>query len=197
MAETWPRFMITDMSAEVLASTEQKMKRTLDAMERDFERVRTGGASASLIDAIHVDHQGQRTRLVELATITIPDPRQIVILPWDPKSLRSIGTAISQSRIGLTPTIDGSTIRLYVPALSEERRRELVGLVRKRMDQARVEIRAVRHEALAALRARDPRRPVGSDDVHRETDLLQRMTDRFIAEVDRLGQIKEKSVLRL
>jgi ribosome recycling factor len=81
--------------------------------------------------------------------------------------------------------------------LSEERRRELVGLVRKRTDQARVEIRAVRHEALAAVRARDPRRPVGSDDVHRETDVLQRMTDRFIAEVDRLGQIKEESILRL
>ena len=189
--------MIANMSAEVLASTEQKMKRTLDAMERDFQRVRTGGASASLIDAIQVDHQGKRARLVELATITIPDPRQIVIRPWDPKSLRSIGTAISQSRIGLTPTIDGSTIRLYVPALSEERRRELVGLVRKRMDQARVEIRAVRHEALAAVRARDPRRPVGSDDVHRETDVLQRMTDRFIAEVDRLGQSKEESILRV
>jgi ribosome recycling factor len=189
--------MITNMSAEVLASTEQKMKRTLDAMERDFQRVRTGGASASLIDAIHVDHQGQRARLVELATITIPDPRQIVIRPWDPKSLRSIGTAISQSRIGLTPTIDGSSIRLYVPALSEERRRELVGLVRKRMDQARVEIRAVRHEALAAVRARDPKNLVGSDDVHRETAELQRLTDRFVAEIDRLGQIKEASILRL
>lgn len=189
--------MITDMSAEVLASTEQKMKLTLDALERDFQRVRTGGASASLIDAIHVDHQGQRVRLVQLATITIPDPRQIVIRPWDPKTLRSIGTAISQSRIGLMPTIDGTTIRLYVPALSEERRRDLVGLVRKRMDQARVEIRALRHEALAAIRARDPKRLVGSDDVPRETALLQRLTDRFAAEIDRLGQLKEESILRL
>ena len=185
------------MSAEVLAATEQKMTRTIEAMERDFQRVRTGGASASLIDAIHVDHQGRRARLVELATITIPDPREIVIRPWDPKSLRSIGTAISQSRIGLTPTIDGSAIRLYVPALSQERRLELVGLVHNRMDQARVELRALRHEALAALRARDPKLPVASDDVHRKTDRLQRMTDRFIAEVDRLGRIKEESVLRL
>jgi ribosome recycling factor len=185
------------LSAEVLASTEQKMKRTLEAMMRDFQRVRTGGASASLIDAIHVDYQGQRARLIELASITIPDPRQIVIRPWDPKSLRSIGTAISQSRMGLTPTIDGSAIRLHVPAQSEERRRELVSLIHKRMDQARGEIRAVRHEALAALRARDPKRLVGSDDVHLETALLQRMTDRFMAEIDRLGQIKEESVLRL
>lgn len=185
------------MSADVLAATEEKMTRTLAAMERDFLRVRTGGASAALVDAIHVDYQGHRARLIELANITIPDPRQIVIRPWDPASLRTIGTAISQSRIGLTPTIDGSAIRLYVPALSEERRRELGGLVRKRMDQAHVEIRTLRHEALAAVRTRDRERSVGSDDVHRETAVLQQMTDRFTAEIDRLGQIKEESVLRL
>jgi ribosome recycling factor len=185
------------MSADVLATTEQKMARTLDAMERDFQRVRTGGASASLVDAVQVDHQGRRTRLIELAAITIPDPRQIVIRPWDPASLRAIGTAISLSRIGLAPTIDGSAIRLYVPALSEERRRELVSLVRKRMDQARFEIRALRHEALAAVRAKDRERLVGSDDVHREAALLQRMTDRFATEIDRLGQVKEDNILRL
>lgn len=189
--------MIAGMSAEVLAAAEQKMARTLDGMERDFQRIRTGGASASLVDAIQVDHQGRRARLIEVASITIPDPRQIVIRPWDPSSLRAIGTAISHSRIGLTPTIDGSAIRLYVPAMSEERRREIVELVRKRMEQARVEIRAVRHETLAEVRARDPKRLVGSDDVHRETAFLQRMTDRFIAEIDRLGQIKEANVLRL
>jgi ribosome recycling factor len=182
---------------QLLASTERKMTRALDAMERDFQKVRVGGASPALVDAIHVDHRGRRTRLVQLADITIPDPRQIVILPWDPSTLRAIGTAISQSRIGLTPTIDGSAIRLYVPAMTEERRRELAGLVRKRMDQARVEIRALRHEALAAVRAPDRDRPVGEDDVHRETALLQRMADRFVAEIDRLGRIKEESVLRL
>jgi ribosome recycling factor len=185
------------MSADILAATEEKMTRTLAAMERDFQRVRTGGASASLVDAIHVDHQGHRARLIELANITIPDPRQIVIRPWDPASLRAIGTAISQSRIGLTPTIDGSAIRLYVPALSEERRRDLVGIVNKRMEQARIEIRTLRHEALAAIRARDVERRAGSDDIQRETAVLQRMTDRFAAEIDRLGQIKEESILRL
>ena len=185
------------MSTEDLASTEQKMARSIEAMERDFQLFRVGGASASLVDAIHVDHQGRRARLIELADIAIPDPRQIVIRPWDPTSLRAIGTAISQSRIGLTPTIDGGTIRLYVPAMTEERRRELVGLVHKRMDQARVEIRAVRHEALAAIRARDPKHLVGADEVKRETAQLQRMTDRFAAEIDRLGRIKEEIVLRL
>jgi ribosome recycling factor len=185
------------MSAEVLTSTEQKMARALEAMERDFQRIRTGGASAALLDAVSVDHHGHRARLIEVAGVSVPDPRQIVITPWDPGSLRAIGTAISQSRIGLTPTIDGPSIRLYVPAMTEERRRELVGLVRKRTDQARVEIRTVRHEALAAVRERDPKRPAGSDDIHREVAVLQRLTDRYVAEIDRLGQVKEESLLRL
>lgn len=185
------------MSTEVLASAEQKMTQALDAMERDFHRLRIGGASASLIDGIHVDHQGRRARLVEMANVTIPDPRQIVIRPWDPTSLRAIGTAISQSRIGLTPTIDGLAIRLYVPAVTEERRLELVGHVQKRIERAHAEIRVLRHEALAAARAQDADRHVGADDVRREIALLQRMTDRFAAEIDRLGRLKEESILRL
>ncbi len=185
------------MSTQLLASTEQKMARTLEAMERDFRQVRIGGASASLLNAIHVDHQGKRARLIELADVTIPDPRQILVRPWDPTALRAIGAAISQSRIGLTPTVDGPAIRLYVPAMSEERRRELTGLVRKRMDQARVEIRVLRQQALAAVRAGDRERLVSQDEVHRETTRLQRMADRFAAEIDRLGRFKEESLLRL
>lgn len=185
------------MSTQLLASAEQKMTRTLDAMERDFQQVRIGGASASLLNAIHVDHQGKRSRLIELANVTIPDPRQIVIRPWDPSALRAIGAAISQSRIGLTPTIDGPAIRLYVPAMTEDRRRELADLVRKRMDQAHVEVRVLRQQALAAVRAGDRERLVSQDEVHRETALLQRMADRFAAEIDRLGRIKEESLLRL
>ncbi len=95
------------MSAKIWRPQNRRC-RVLEAMERDFQKLRVGGASASLVDAIHVDHQGRRARLVEMANVTIPDPRQIVIQPWDPGSLRAIGTAISQSRIGLTPTIDGS-----------------------------------------------------------------------------------------
>jgi ribosome recycling factor len=157
--------------------------------------VRVGAASASLLDAILVDHQGRRARLVEMANVTIPEPRQILIRPWDPSSLRSIGTAISQSRIGLTPTIDGGAIRLYVPALSEERRQEIVALVAARMERARVELRAIRHEALATLKTRDPDRRVGIDEITRETGRLQRMTDRFASEIDRLGRIKQESIL--
>jgi ribosome recycling factor len=183
------------MNDEILPGVEPKMARVLAAMERDFQRLRTGAASASLLDDVHVDHHGRRARLIEVASVTIPDPRHIVIRPWDPASLRAIGSAISQSRIGLTPTVDGPAIRIYVPAMTEDRRRELVALVHRRMDQARVDIRAVRHEALAALR--DPKRAIGADEVRREVGRLQAMTDRFVAEIDRLGQLKEASLMRL
>jgi ribosome recycling factor len=182
---------------KILATAEAKMARTLDAMERDFQKVRVGAASGALLDAIFVDHQGRRVRLIEIASVSIPDPRQIVIRPWDPGSLRAIGTAISQSRIGLTPTIDGGAIRLYVPALSEERRLELVGLVHARMERAKVELRTIRHEALTTLRAQDRARGVGADDIAHETELVQRTTDRFASEIDRLGRIKEEGILRL
>jgi ribosome recycling factor len=187
---------MSPLSTEILASAERRMTRSLSALERDLQQVRVGGASASLLDAIQVDHQGRRTRLIELANISIPDPRQIVIRPWDASSLRAIGTAISRSKVGLAPTIDGAAIRLYVPAMSEERRRELVTLVRKRVDQAHVEIRALRHEALAALRAADTKPPASADDHRRATTLLQQMTDRLTGEIDRRGQLKEESVLR-
>jgi ribosome recycling factor len=180
-----------------LAAVDQRMALVVAAMERDFQKIRVGAASGSLIDAIQVDHLGRRVRLIELATVTIPDPRQIVIRPWDSGSLRAIGTAISQSRIGLTPTIDGGAIRLYVPALTEERRNELAGLVRRRVERAHVEIRTIRHEALAAVRARDRRHLAGTDELHRELELLQRSCDRFTADIDRMGQAKEATILRV
>jgi ribosome recycling factor len=186
-----------DTASDTLAAVEQKMALVIAAMERDFQKIRVGGASGSLIDAIQVDHMGRRVRLTELATVTIPDQRQILIRPRDPGSLRAIGTAISQSRIGLTPTIDGGVIRLYVPALTEDRRMELAGLVRKRVERAHVEIRTIRHEALASVRARERRHVASADEVHRELDLLERSSERFAAKVDRLGRAKEEALLRV
>jgi ribosome recycling factor len=183
------------MSAEILASAELHMKRAIEAMERDFQRIRTGRASASLLEGVRVDHRGSRTPLDHLASITIPDPRQVVVQPWDRSALRAIGKAIAQAGIGLTPTLDGSAVRLYFPSLTEERRRELVGLVRKRMEQARVDIRSLRHDASAALHKEQKVRGTGADDVHRDIERLQRMADRFSAEVDRLGQVKEQRLL--
>ena len=185
------------MANEDLAAAERNMTRVVDAFERDLRRVQTGAASASLLNEVFVDHHGRRSRLVEIASISVPDPRQIVIQPWDPASLRAIGTAISQSRIGLTPTVDGPAIRLYVPGLSEERRRELATIVHRRVEQAHVEIRAVRHEALAAMKKREKARAIGVDDVRRETAQLQRLTDRFIGAVDARGEARVADLMRL
>jgi ribosome recycling factor len=177
-----------------VATTEQKISRALQALERDLARIRPGAASASLLDDVHVDVQGRRTRLIEIASVTIPDPRQIVIQPWDPASLRAIGTAISHSRIGLTPTVDGGTIRVFVPALTGDRRRELIDLVRKRLELARVDIRAIRHEAMAAIRDEGRSRSLSQDEVRRRSADLQRTTDRWIVEVDLRGAEKEASL---
>lgn len=173
------------------------MALVIAALDKDLQKIRVGAASGVLIDAIQVDHGGRRQRLVELATVTIADPRQIVIRPWDPGSLRAIGTAISQSRIGLTPTIDGGTIRLYVPALTEERRHELNGLVRQRVERAHVEIRTARHEAQGSIRARDRQHSRGADELRRVLDRLERVAERSIAEIDELGRAKQATILRV
>lgn len=179
-----------------LTATEQGMTQAVHAFERDLERVRTGGASASMLEDIRVDHHGRRARLLDVASVTIPDPRQIVIRPWDPASLRAIGSAISGSRSGLTPTLDGPVIRVFVPAMTGERRRELADLVQRRREAAHVEIRTLRHVALAALRRRDLERAVGSDEIRRRTATLQALTARAIAEVDRLALEKAERLLR-
>jgi ribosome recycling factor len=180
-----------------LAGAERQMRRVVDALERDLDRIRAGGASASMIEAIHVDHGGRRARLLDVATVTVPDPRQIVIRPWDPSALRAIGAAISASRTGLTPTMDGPLIRCYIPAMTADRRRELVEVVHRRLDGARVEIRAIRHAALADIRAAGHDRTIGEDEARRRTSTLQALTDRSTAEVDALGRSKEAALLRV
>ena len=180
-----------------LRGIEPRMRLVIEALERDLAKIRVGGASGSLVDGITVDHLGRRLRLVELATVTIPDPRQIVIRPWDPGALRAIGTAISHSRIGLTPTIDGTTIRLYVPAVTAERREELATLVRERVERAHVDIRTIRHEAMASVRARGRTHVAGADDVRRDLERLQRSTDRATVEIDAIGEAKAATIRRV
>ena len=180
-----------------MAEVEPRMTHVIESLERDLAKIRVGAASGSLVDGITVDHLGRRSRLTELATVTIPDPRQVVIRPWDPGSLRAIGTAISHSRIGLTPTIDGGAIRLFVPAMTAERREELATLVRQRVERAHVDVRTIRHEAVAAIRARARAHLSGADAARRDLERLQRATDRVTAEIDRLGEAKAATIRRV
>ena len=183
------------MSTDVLSAAEHKMARAVEAMERDFQGIRTGRASTSLVERIHVDYYGTQTPLNQLAGISVPEAHQIVIQPWDRGVLGAIEKAIIKSDIGLNPQVDGTVVRLNIPPLTEERRKEIVRVVHKRMEEARVEIRNLRRDAADALKREEREGEVGADEAHRQHDQVQRLTDRFIDDVDRLGGAKEEEVL--
>jgi ribosome recycling factor len=185
------------MSQEIVASADHKMARAVEAMERDLQGIRTGRASTSLVERIHVDYYGTPTALNQLASISVPEPHQIVIQPWDRSVLGAIEKAILKSDIGLTPNVDGTVVRLNIPQLTEERRRDLVRVVHKRMEEARVEIRNLRRDAADHLKKLERDGEVGVDDVHRFLDTIQKTTDRHIGEVDRVGGVKEQEVLEV
>ena len=185
------------MSTEILADADQKMARAVDAMERDFQGVRTGRASTALVERITVDYYGTQTPLNQLAGISVPEQHQIVIQPWDRAVLGAIEKAITKSDIGITPNVDGTVVRLNIPPLTEERRKDLVKIVHKRMEEARVEIRNIRRDANDHLKKEDREGAVGADEAHRQVDILQKTTDRHIAEVDRRGTAKEQEVLEV
>ncbi len=185
------------MTTEILTATDRKMARAVEVMERDLQGVRTGRASTALVERIHVDYYGTQTPLNQLAGLSVPEPHQIVIQPWDRSVLGAIEKAIIKSDIGLTPNVDGTVVRLNVPPLTEERRKELVRLVHKRMEEARIEIRNLRREAADALKKEERDGVLGADEIHRQLDALQQLTDQFVAEVDRIGGHKEQEVLEV
>jgi ribosome recycling factor len=185
------------MSTEILTDADHKMARAVDAMERDFQAVRTGRASTALVERMLVDYYGTQTPLNQLAGISVPEAHQIVIQPWDRSVLGAIEKAILKSDIGLQPNVDGTVVRLNIPPLTEERRKELVRVVHKRMEEARVEIRNLRREAADSLKKEERDGTVGTDEAHRQLEALQKTTDRFVGEVDRLGGQKEQEVLEV
>jgi ribosome recycling factor len=185
------------MSSETLSSADHKMARAVEAMERDFQGIRTGRASTSLVERLVVDYYGTQTPLNQLAGISVPESHQIVIQPWDRAVLGAIEKAIQKSDIGLVPNVDGTVVRLNIPPLTEDRRKDLVRVVHKRMEEARVEIRNLRRDAADDLKKEERDGEVGADEAHRQLDALQKTTDRFIGEVDRLGGAKEQEVLEV
>ncbi len=185
------------MSSEILADADHKMARAVDAMDRDLQGVRTGRASTSLVERIVVDYYGTQTPLNQLAGISVPEPHQIVIQPWDRGVLGAIEKAITKSDIGLTPNVDGTVVRLNIPPLTEERRKDIVKLVHRRMEEARVEIRNIRRDAADHLKKEEKDGEVGSDEAHRQQDLLQKTTDRHITDVEQRGTLKEQEVLEV
>src|SRR3954464_184129 len=178
-------------------SLESRMSRAIDAMQRDFQAVRTGRASTSLVERLQVEYYGTQTPLNQLPSISFPEPHQIVIQPWDRSVLGAIEKAIQKSDIGLVPNVDGTVVRLNIPPLTEDRRKDLVKSVHRRMEEARVEIRNLRRYAADELKKEERDGSVGTDESHRQLDHLQKTTDRWIAEIDRVGGVKEQEVLEV
>ncbi|MFB3819769.1 MAG: ribosome recycling factor [Candidatus Methylomirabilales bacterium] len=180
---------------EVLRKAEQDMKRAIEATVKGFNGVRTGRASVSLLDGIHVDYHGASMALNQLANIAAPERRLITIQPWDPSSVAAIEKAIMKSDLGITPANDGKIIRLAIPALTEERRKELVKLVRKLAEEHRVVIRNLRRDANDALKRLEKNKELSEDEARKTMDQVQDLTNRMIKQLDELLEKKEKEIM--
>jgi ribosome recycling factor len=179
----------------VLKDLETRMQAAIDALTREFASVRTGRANASLLDGVRVEAYGNLTPINQLATVSVPDPRTIVIQPWDASQMKEIEKGIAKSDLGLSPTNDGKVIRLTVPTLTEERRKQLAKTVGKFAEDARVAIRNARRDANDKLKALAKEKKVSEDEERRGHDQIQKTTDRFSGKIDELAKKKEQEVM--
>ncbi|MCM8760862.1 MAG: ribosome recycling factor [Candidatus Omnitrophica bacterium] len=179
---------------EILHETENKMKKTVEATNREFSTVRTGRASGALVEGLRVDYYGTPTPLKQLAAITTPDARLIVIQPWDKNSLAEIEKTIMKSEIGITPTNDGKVIRLSIPPLTQERRAELDKILKKIAEDGHISIRTARHTAIEAVRKLEKDKLITEDERFKGQEDIQKLTDKYIKEIDNLLAAKEKEI---
>jgi len=185
------------MIKEANKEAEGRMKGAIQALEDDLSGIRTGRASPALVERLQVDYYGAPTSLIQLASISVPDPRSLLIRPFDASTLKHIERAILVSDLGLNPNNDGKSIRLVLPPLTEERRHDLVKMVHSRMEDGRVAIRNVRRDLLKDLREFEHEKLISEDDLKRGEEDLQKSTDRMIEEIDRVGQHKEKEIMEV
>jgi ribosome recycling factor len=181
----------------VVDSMAGKMGKSMEAMKHDLMKVRTGRASLSLLDDIHVEAYGSRMPLNQVATLTIPESRMIVLQPWDPQLLGPTEKAILKSDLGLTPISDGKVIRINIPQLTEERRKELVKQVKKVAEEYRVVVRNLRREANDTLKKGKKDKDISEDEMFRQQDDIQKQTDKYIEEIDKIAAEKEKEVMEV
>ena len=185
------------MIEDLLQDASRRMDRTIETTHNEFNTVRTGRASAALLDRIEIDYYGTRTPLKQLATINVPDPRTLSIQPFDPGSMKAIERAIQESELGLQPSNDGKVIRLPIPQLTEERRKELVKVVRGLAEDGRIAIRNVRRDAIHHLKELVVNGDVGDDDERRAEERAQKLTDDHIARIDDLLKRKEAEIMEV
>ena len=182
---------------EILKNTKERMTKSVDSLQRDLSSVRTGRASTNLVENLDVEYYGSSTPLNQLCSISVPEARTRVIPPWDKASLQEIEKSILKSDLGLTPNSDGVIIRINVPELTEERRREMVKLVGNLVEEGHVAIRNIRRDSLEKIRTLDKDKEISQDDGRRAQQELQNVTDSFISEMDSIKSQKEKEVMEV
>jgi ribosome recycling factor len=181
----------------VINDAKVHMQKTVDATRREFGSIRTGRATPALLERITVEYYGVQTPINQVATVTAPDPRLLVVQPWDKSLLKDVERALLKSELGLVPSSDGAIIRLPIPALTEERRRELVKVVRKHAEEGRVAIRNIRRDHKDKLEHLEKDGKMSEDDSRRAVDELQKLTDRYVKEIDTLLSAKEAEIMEV
>ena len=185
------------MIDETLKDAVSRMLKSVDALARDLQAIRTGRASTSLVEHVTVDYHGTPMPLNQLATIAVPEARLITIQPWDKGVVTAIEKAIQRSDLGLNPANDGVVIRLPIPPLTQERRKEMAKMVRKRVEEAKIAIRNVRRDGVEAVRGLEKDKQISQDDQRRAQDRIQTLTDQYITRVDKLGEQKEAELMEV
>ena len=185
------------MTADLMGDAERRMQKAVEALRQDLAAIRTGRANSALVERINVDYYGSPTPINQVATISVPEARLLVIQPWDKKLLTDIEKAIQRSDLGINPNNDGQVIRLNIPPMNEERRRDLVKTLHKKLDEHKVAVRNVRRDVQDKLRDREKKKEVSEDELKRSIDRLQKLTDRFVDEMDKVGKTKEQEILEV
>jgi ribosome recycling factor len=185
------------MAADILKDAETRMSKAIDALHGNLATIRTGRATPALLDRIHVDYYGTSTPLNQLAGISAPEPRLLVIQPWDRGSMGPIERAIQQSDLGLTPNNDGQLIRISIPALTEERRKQLVKVVHQTVEESKVAVRNIRRDAVSQLRKQLTDKEISEDDERRAADEIDTLSKKFVDQTEQIGKDKEQEVLEV
>jgi ribosome recycling factor len=185
------------MANDIFRNAEDKMRKSAEGLKKELASLRTGRASVSLVEHVKVDYAGVPTSLIQLAGISVPEASLLLIQPWDKGVVHNIEKAILASGLGLTPVSDGNVIRINIPPLSEERRQELTKVVRRRVEERKVSIRNLRHEALGELKDLEKKKEISQDEHKRLSNQLQKSTDGFIALTEQIGQDKETELTQV
>jgi ribosome recycling factor len=185
------------MIQDVMDDAEVRMGKAIDALRRDLATIRTGRASPSLVERLPVEYYGSSTPLNQLAGISVPEPRMLVIQPWDRGSMAAIEKAIRKSELGLNPTNDGQVVRIAIPALTEERRKQLVKLVHGHVEEGKVALRNIRRDAMTHVKELLAEKLIGEDDERRAEQQVDELTKRYVSDAERVGKAKEQEVLEV